>query len=153
MNLKTNKISTFKMLVACLVFLFLSQTGWSQIVGKWKTIDDETNQAKSIVEIWKSSDGMYYGKIMKLFDETKKDNVCDKCDPKDPRYKQKIVGLKIIMGMKKTAENEWSGGNILDPNNGKVYKCKLYREGKNLMVRGFIGVSVIGRTQTWLPGE
>jgi uncharacterized protein (DUF2147 family) len=153
MSLKTNKTAILRTLTISMVLMIISQSSWSQIVGKWKTIDDETNQPKSIVEIWKSSDGMYYGKIMKLFDETKKDNVCNKCDPKDPRYKQKIVGLKIIMGMKKTAENEWSGGTILDPNNGKVYKCKLYREGKNLMVRGFIGVSVIGRTQTWLPGE
>ena len=153
MNLKSNRIAILRVLMVSMAIMFFSQSGWSQIVGKWKTIDDETNQAKSIVQIWKADDGLYYGKVMKLFDETKKDNVCDKCDPKDARYKQKVVGMKIIMKMKMTSSNEWTDGTILDPNNGKVYKCKLYREGKNLMVRGFIGISVIGRTQTWLPAE
>jgi uncharacterized protein (DUF2147 family) len=153
MNLKSNKIAILRMLMVSMAIMFFSQSGWSQIVGKWKTIDDETNQAKSIVQIWKADDGLYYGKVMKLFDETKKDDVCNKCDPKDARYKQKVVGMKIIMKMKMTSSNEWTDGTILDPNNGKVYKCKLYREGKNLMVRGFIGISVIGRTQTWLPAE
>jgi uncharacterized protein (DUF2147 family) len=152
MSLKTNKIAMFKMLMASFAMFMFMQTGWSQgVVGKWKTIDDETGEPKSIVQIWKAEDGFYYGKIMKLFDESKKDNVCDKCDPKDPRYNQKVVGMKIIMKMKKTGDNEYGEGTILDPNNGKVYKCKLYREGENLKVRGFIGVSVIGRTQTWLP--
>jgi uncharacterized protein (DUF2147 family) len=153
MNLKSNKNVILRMAVSFLAILFFSQTGWSQIVGKWKTIDDETNEAKSIVEIWKANDGMYYGKIIKLFDEKKKDNVCDKCDPKDSRYKQKIVGMSIITKMKITGKNEYGDGTILDPNNGKVYSCKLYREGKNLKVRGFIGFSLIGRTQTWLPAE
>jgi uncharacterized protein (DUF2147 family) len=153
MNLKSNRIPILRIFMVCMAIMFFSQSGWSQIVGKWKTIDDETNQAKSIVQIWKADDGLYYGKVMKLFDETKKDDVCNKCDPKDARYKQKVVGMKIIMKMKMTSSNEWTEGTILDPNNGKVYKCKLYREGKNLMVRGFIGISVIGRTQTWLPAE
>ncbi len=154
MSLKTNRITIIKILMAAFAMFVFMQTGWAQgIVGKWKTIDDETNTEKSIVQIWKAEDGFYYGKVMKVFEESKKDNVCDKCDPKDERYKQKIVGMKIIMKMKKTGENEWSEGTILDPNNGKVYKCKIYREGNNLMVRGFIGISVIGRTQTWLPAE
>jgi uncharacterized protein (DUF2147 family) len=151
MNLKSNKNVILRLIATCLVVLFLSQTGWSQIVGKWKTIDDETGKEKSIVQIWKADDGLYYGKIMKLFDEAKKDNVCDKCDPKDPRYKQKVVGMKIIMSMKKTGENEYTEGTILDPNNGKVYKCKLFRDGKNLAVRGYI--AFLYRTQTWLPAE
>jgi len=153
MNLKSNKNVILRMVFALMAFLLFLPTGWSQIVGKWKTIDDESGKEKSIVQIWKADDGMYYGKIIKLFEESKKDNVCDKCDPKDPRYKQKIVGLKIIMNMKITGTNEYGDGTILDPNNGKVYKCKLYREGKNLMVRGFIGFSLIGRTQTWLPAD
>ncbi|MEN8121209.1 MAG: DUF2147 domain-containing protein [Bacteroidota bacterium] len=135
-----------------LVFLMFSSSSFSQTIsGKWKTIDDETGEEKSIVQIWKAKDGLFYGKIMKLFDESKKDNVCDKCDEDDPRYNQKVVGMKIIMKMKKTDANEWTGGTILDPNNGKVYKCKLSRDGDKLAVRGFIGFSLIGRTQTWVP--
>ncbi len=131
--------------------MFSSSSFGQTISGKWKTIDDETGEEKSIVQIWKAKDGLFYGKIMKLFDESKKDNVCDKCDEDDPRYNKKIVGLKIIMEMKKSGTNEWTGGTILDPNNGKVYKCKISRDGDNLLLRGFIGFSLLGRTQTWLP--
>jgi uncharacterized protein (DUF2147 family) len=135
-----------------LLLVLFSQIIISQsIVGKWKTIDDETGDAKSVVQIWKAEDGMFYGKIMKLFDPKKQESVCDKCDPKDSRYKQKVIGMKIINGMKKTGDNEWTEGTILDPNNGKVYKCKLFIEGKNLMVRGYI--AFLYRTQTWLPSE
>ena len=135
-----------------ILFTLIGQISYSQnIVGTWKTIDDETNQAKSVVQIWKAEDGMYYGKIIKLFDPKKQESICDKCDPKDARYKQKVIGMKIIQKMKKTGPNEWTDGTILDPNNGKVYKCKLFIEGKNLMVRGYI--AFLYRTQTWLPSE
>jgi len=133
--------------------MFSSSSIGQTISGKWKTIDDETGEEKSVVQIWKAKDGLFYGKIMKLFDESKKDNVCDKCDEDDARYNQKVVGMKIIMKMKKSDTNEWTGGTILDPNNGKVYKCKISRDGDNLSMRGFIGFSLIGRTQTWLPAE
>lgn len=139
--------------LALLILLLFSTSSFGQITGKWKTIDDETGEAKSVVQIWKSNDGLYYGKIMKLFDKTKQNDVCDKCDENDPRYNQKVVGMKIILKMKKTDSNEWTGGTILDPANGKVYKCKLARNGDNLDVRGFIGFSLIGRTQTWLKAD
>ena len=135
-----------------LVFLMFSSSSIGQTIsGKWKTIDDETGEEKSVVQIWKAKDGLFYGKIMKLFDDSKKNNVCDKCEESDVRYNKKVVGMKIIMKMKKTDTNEWSEGTILDPNNGKVYKCKISRDGVNLAVRGFIGFSIIGRTQTWIP--
>ncbi len=135
------------------VFLMMSTVAFSQIEGKWKTIDDETGEAKSIVEIWKAKDGLYYGKIIKLFDETKQNDVCDECDEDDPRYKKPIVGMTIIRKMEKVEDNEWDEGDILDPANGKVYDCKMWREGKNLQVRGYIGWSLIGRSQTWLPAN
>ncbi len=135
-----------------ILFVLIGQNAYSQnIVGKWKTIDDETGEAKSIVQIWKAEDGLFYGKVMKLFDPKKQESVCDKCDPKDARFKQKVIGMKVIQSMKKTGANEWTEGTILDPNNGKVYKCKLFVDGKNLMVRGYI--AFLYRTQTWLPAE
>ena len=149
---KTIKKLLFNSLLT-LAFLALSSTSFSQIVGKWKTIDDETGKAKSIIQIWKANDGLYYGKIIQLFDETKKDNVCDECDEDDPRYKKPIVGMVIIRKMEKVKDNEWDDGDILDPANGKVYDCKMWREGKNLQVRGYLGWSLIGRSQTWLPAN
>ncbi len=139
------------MMLVLLTFVNLSAFSQTTIVGKWKTIDDETGEAKSVVEIWKATDGMFYGKITKLFDPKKQESICDKCDPKDARYKKKVIGMTIINGMKKIGANEWTEGTILDPNNGKVYKCKLFMEGKNLMVRGYI--AFLYRTQTWLPSE
>ncbi len=150
---KTIKKLIINSLALFVLMMFSSSSFGQTIVGKWKTIDDETGEEKSIVQIWKAKDNLYYGKIMKLFDETKQDNICDVCDEDDPRYNKKVVGMKIIMEMEKTGANEWTEGTILDPNNGKVYKCKISLDGKNLAVRGFIGFSLIGRTQTWLPAK
>lgn len=119
-------------------------------VGKWKTIDDATGKEKSIVAIYED-DGKLAGKVEKLLDPEAK-TTCDKCegDLKD----QPIVGMRILWGMKKDGSN-WSGGKILDPKNGKTYRCSLSLAdgGKKLNVRGFIGIALIGRTQTWIREE
>ncbi|MEK7705264.1 MAG: DUF2147 domain-containing protein [Myxococcota bacterium] len=118
-------------------------------VGLWKTIDDETGKEKSIVRIWEE-DGKMYGKVIKLFrgPDEEQNPKCDKCpgDKKD----QPTIGLTILWDLEKDDE-EWSGGKILDPNNGKTYKCYIAVEdgGIKLKVRGFIGFALIGRTQYW----
>lgn len=132
--------------------LFLGSIVWAQnaIVGQWKTIDDETGKPKSIIEIYEK-DGVFNGKIIKLFREPNEDQnpKCDKCsgDKKD----QLILGMQNLNDLKKDSDTRWSGGEILDPNNGKTYSCKaeLLDGGKKLNLRGFIGFSLIGRTQTW----
>ena len=118
----------------------------TDILGKWKTIDDETGKAKSIVEIY-MKDGKAYGEIIKLFraPNEEKDPICDKCS--DYRKDKKIIGMTIITAMEKD-EDEWEDGEILDPNNGKVYDCKLWVEDGKLQVRGY--VAFFYRTQTWL---
>ncbi len=122
-------------------------------VGKWKTIDDKSGKPKSIVEIWEDG-GKLYGKVDQLLDPKPDDPnpVCKKCsgDLKD----QPILGMRIMWDMKKDG-SAWSGGKILDPDNGKTYRCNLALadEGKKLQVRGFIGIALIGRTQTWLREE
>lgn len=117
----------------------------AQIEGKWKTIDDETGKAKSIVEIFKKNDGKYYGKIQQLMQKPTNDN-CVKC--KDDRKNKPLIGLEIIRGLEKDGD-EFTGGTITDPKNGKTYKCTIMRDGNKLNVRGYIGFSVIGRTQVW----
>lgn len=151
MKLKTGKSFFLRNVLTFLVLLFFTNPTWSQIVGKWKTIDDETGKAKSIVEIWQAENGLYYGKVVKIFDQAKQNDVCSKCDPKDKRYKQKVLGMTVIVNMKKTGDNEYTEGSILDPNKGKVYNCKIFRDGKNLAVRGYI--AFLYRTQSWLPAE
>ncbi|KIC63345.1 DUF2147 domain-containing protein [Chryseobacterium taiwanense] len=126
-------------------FSLLGVLSFAQIEGKWKTIDDETKQAKSIVEIYKKSDGKYYGKVSQLLIKPADPN-CTVC--KDDRKGKPILGMEIIRGLKKE-DDEFTGGTITDPKTGKTYKCTITREGDKLNVRGYIGLSLIGRTQTW----
>lgn len=123
------------------------------VLGQWNTIDDETGRKKSIVEIYKEGDKLY-GKIIKLFrlPDEDPDPVCDECDEDDPRYNQKITGMVILEGLE-WDDDEWDDGKILDPKNGKVYSCKLWLENGELQVRGYLGFSLIGRSQTWLRVE
>jgi len=119
-------------------------------VGLWKTIDDETGEVKSLVRI-SEENGSLVGTIDKIFPKPGKDlnPVCDKCpgEKKD----QRLLGMGILWGLTKDGE-EWSGGFILDPKNGKIYKCKIKLEGAGgtLTVRGYIGFSLLGRSQTWV---
>jgi uncharacterized protein (DUF2147 family) len=116
------------------------------VVGKWKTIDDETGKAKSIVEIYERS-GKIYGKIIDILDAEKKKNLCVNC-PGDEKNKP-VLGLVIIKGLTKDG-NEYNAGKILDPTSGKLYKCFLALEGNDrLKVRGYVGVALFGRTQIW----
>jgi uncharacterized protein (DUF2147 family) len=122
-------------------------------VGVWKTIDDASKTEKSLVRISESG-GVLTGKLEKLLDPAAKpDAVCDKCG--DERKDKPLVGLTIISGVKKSGDNLWDGGVILDPNDGKTYKVRLtpVDGGKKLEVRGYIGTPLLGRTQTWLRTE
>ena len=127
--------------------LIISTSEGQTILGKWKTIDDATGETRSIVEIHES-DGTVFGRIIKIFPRpnVEPDPVCKKCQPDDPRFNKKIIGMEIIRNLKKTG-NEYGGGDILDPENGKVYRSKIWVEGKVLKVRGYWGPFY--RTQTW----
>lgn len=132
--------------------LLILTGAWAQSpVGVWKTIDDETNKPKSLVEIYEK-DGKLYGKVTKLFrgPDEDPDPVCDKCDEDDPRYNKKVLGMEILKGLEKESDTEWEGGKILDPKNGSVYSCYVELvEPNKLKLRGFIGFSLLGRTQYW----
>ena len=129
--------------------LFISMAFYGQnqtVFGKWKTIDDETGKAKSIVEIYERS-GKVYGKIIDIIDVEKKKSLCTNCSG-DEKNKPGI-GLVIIKGLVKEGK-EYNSGKILDPTTGKQYKCFLALDGNDkLKVRGYIGVALFGRTQTW----
>ena len=139
---------------AFILILFLFPTALlaqNSVVGKWKTIDDETGEAKSIVKIYER-EGKYYGKIVKIFRGPGEDPdpICKECPEDDPRYKKKIVGMEIIKDLEKDGE-EYVDGTVLKPDEGKIYKCKIWLEDNNLKVRGYWGF--VYRTQTWLPAE
>ena len=116
-------------------------------VGLWKTVDDKTGKPRAIVRIY-VEDGKYFGKIEQSFTPGAESRVCSVC--KDERKNQPIIGLLIIRNMAQR-DGEYAGGDILDPENGSVYSCKFHLEqgGTVLVLRGFIGFSLLGRSQTW----
>lgn len=130
-----------------LPIICFSFSGYSQsIVGQWETYDDETSAKKSIIEIYQTEDH-YYGKIVESF-VSDKDAVCENCT--GAKKNKPIAGLVIIENLVKD-DDEFNGGTIMDPENGKTYKCYLELESKNkLKVRGYLGVSIFGRTQYWI---
>ena len=122
-------------------------------VGLWRTIDDETKTEKSLVRITEAG-GVMTGKVEKIADPAKANANCDKCT--DERKDKPVLGMTILRGVKPSSEaGTWEGGDILDPNNGKIYKVRMkpVDGGKQMEVRGFIGVSLLGRTQTWVRVE
>ena len=124
--------------------LFFATLSYAQIEGKWKTIDDETGKPKSIVEIFKKSDGKYFGRISQLLIKPEHET-CVKCS--DDRKNKPLVGLEIIRGLKKDGE-EFVGGTITNPKDGKTYKTEVVRDGNILKVKALIlGIAV--KTQTW----
>ena len=137
-------------LLACLAHT--AALAQSTPAGLWKTIDDESKQEKSLVRISESG-GVFSGRIAKLLDPTRQNEVCDKCT--DERKGKPIVGLTIVRNARQDADDKtvWSGGDITDPNNGKTYKLRLkpVDGGKALEVRGYIGPFY--RSQTWIRVE
>ncbi|QOR73614.1 Uncharacterized conserved protein, DUF2147 family [Cruoricaptor ignavus] len=125
--------------------MLISALSFAQIEGKWQTVDDETGKPKAIVEVFKKTDGKYYAKIEKLLVKPANNN-CVNCT--DDRKNKPLEGMEIIRGLKKEGD-KFTGGSIVDPQNGKTYKCAVSRDGNKLNVRGYLGVAALGRTQVW----
>ena len=142
------------LLVAGFVALaLLGANAWTQEPspeGVWRSIDYKTGKERSIIRITEVN-GELQGVVDKIFDQPGDDpaHLCKEC--KGGLKDKPIVGMKILWGLKKDGA-AWTGGEILDPKNGRVYRAKITpsKDGKSLDVRGFIGISLIGRTQTWL---
>lgn len=137
---------------AVLLCAFATAQAQSSPVGLWKTIDDDGKTEKSLVRI-SDAGGVLSGKIEKLFDAAKADSKCDKCT--DDRKDKPVLGMTILRNAKHDAEDKevWTGGEILDPNNGKTYKTRLkpIEGGNKLEMRGYLGPFY--RTQTWVRVE
>ncbi|CAL2090500.1 DUF2147 domain-containing protein [Tenacibaculum sp. 190524A05c] len=127
-----------------LLFLSLYVNGQS-IIGQWETYDDKTKEKKATIEIYESNN-QYFAKIIESY-VSDKDAICFTC--KGKQKNKPIIGLVIIENLIQD-KNEFNGGTILDPENGKTYKCYLKLMNINkLKVRGYLGVSIFGRTQYW----
>ncbi len=147
----TQKIVTFLFIFFSMSYITASYAvNATSPVGVWKTIDDVTGQPKSIIQIYANADQTLSGRILKIFPSPGKDQneLCEAC--KGLRHNQKIVGMVILEGMKAEGDR-WDGGHILDPKNGKTYRCtfKLIHNGAELTVRGYIGIAAFGRSQVW----
>lgn len=148
-----------KRFISAVVFVLLSAAvGFASAdvnspTGLWKTIDDKTGKERSFVRITESN-GVFEGKVEKIYDQPGDDpqHLCKECEGE--RKDKPVIGMTILWGLKKDGE-QYAGGEILDPKNGSIYraKMKLLDGGKKLEVRGFIGVSLFGRSQTWVREE
>jgi len=128
-----------------LVFAALISISAQSITGTWKTVDDETNEAKSHLELF-IGEGKLYGKVSKLL-KSAPDKLCDKCPGE--RNNKPILGMIVVVDMKEK-DGHWQSGSILDPEKGKWYNCKMWLKNgdpNTLVVRGYIGPFY--RTQYW----
>ncbi|XOV94019.1 MAG: DUF2147 domain-containing protein [Bacteroidota bacterium] len=151
--MKINMMTSLKYGGSLLIFLGITSTLNAQsIVGKWKTIDDNTGKERSVVEIYQNGTS-YYGKIVKLYREPGEDPdpICEEC--KGAKKDKKVLGMEIITGMEYDhKDQEYTDGEILDPESGNIYDCKIWLDPSgNLKVRGYL--YFLYRTQTWLPAE
>lgn len=126
----------------CFAFVTQAQT----IFGKWENKDDKTGKVDSVIEVYKKGDKAY-AKIVEITNPERRNILCELC--KGANKNQPILGMDILSGLKKD-DGQWSGGKILDPKNGKVYKCYIELSEKDkLKIRGYVGFSAFGRTAYW----
>jgi uncharacterized protein (DUF2147 family) len=120
-------------------------------IGLWRTVDDHTHKPRGIIRIYEQN-GAFFGRIETSFDPEERKARCEKCT--DDRKDAPVIGLVIMRGVKKRG-SDYTGGEILDPETGYTYRCRftLSDEGARLFVRGYLGLSILGRTQTWIRTE
>lgn len=128
-------------------FLLMINVSLAQsCLGKWITIDDKTGEEKSIVLVYEEK-GLVYGKVIEIFDEVKRNRICEKCS--GSLKNKPVLGMVFMKNLKKDG-NEYNDGIVIDPESGKEYSCYIMLENENtLKVRGYLGFSLMGRTQYW----
>jgi uncharacterized protein (DUF2147 family) len=143
-------IRTFAVLLCLLAAGLLAADSGATPAGRWRTFDDKTGKAKAIIVLYEEK-GLLFGRVETLVDPDAV-KICDKCS--DERKGQPVTGMVVVRRMKKEGE-EYTGGDILDPKNGSVYRCKmrLVDQGRKLSVRGYLGLSLFGRSQTWIRDD
>lgn len=132
--------------LSILLIIVTTSINAQSIFGEWENWDEEKNKVDSLIEVYEK-DGKAFAKIIKIADKDRQKALCDKCS--GSRKNAPILGMDILTGLKKEG-NEWSGGTILDPKNGKEYKCYIALQSANkLKIRGYIGFAAFGRTAFW----
>ena len=140
-----SKFPNMKKLSLSIAIIISCSVSGQNITGKWKTIDDKTGKDKSHVEIYEK-DGKFYGKVIHIIDPLKREKVCSECN--GVKKNKKVIGMVIIESLLRDGDY-YENGTILDPDNGKIYDCKIWVDGNgDMQVRGYLGWFF--RTQTWL---
>lgn len=139
-----------KVFFTTLLFALSITINAQTIFGKWNSTNEETGNIDSIIEVYEK-DGKAFAKVIEIKGSARKNAVCEKCE--DENKNKPILGLNILTGLQEN-EDEWSGGNILDPRNGRIYNCyiKLIKPNK-LKIRGYIGLALFGKTAYWERAE
>lgn len=145
-----------KAALSALLLLAVSAPSWAgELAGVWQEYDDQTGKVEALIRIEKMPDNTYEGKIIKLMASVVGENhkVCSNC--KGELHNQPLLGMRILYGMKRKDSLTYEGGEIIDPDEGKIYRCimRLSEDGKTLEVTGFIGISLFGQTETWRRAE
>lgn len=137
--------------LSALVSVFAAAGDPASPAGRWRTFDDRIGAVHGLVELVEVN-GELQGRILKSFDPQKPNPTCDHCEGE--RKGRPVLGMVFLWGLRRQ-DGEWSGGQILDPDNGKVYRARLSLQdgGRRLKVRGFIGISLLGRTQVWVRDD
>ncbi|WP_353142166.1 DUF2147 domain-containing protein [Acinetobacter pragensis] len=143
----------FKLGLLLLSAVFSGSVLAQDLTGTWQSIDDKTGSPKAIIEIQKENNGTYTGKIVKITPRPgyTPQKTCNDCPA--PYKNQPILGMEILKGLKHVdGTSNYEKGRVIDPLAGKVYdaKVKLNATGKRLTLRAYMGVSTLGRNQTWL---
>ncbi len=122
----------------------------SNPAGIWRTVDDHSHKVASLVQLWQHQ-GKIYGKIIKIYpvDGNKSTDLCWKCPGE--LHNKPVLGITFLWDLKRSGQFTWNYGRIMDPKIGSIYRAKitLASDGKRLFVRGYIGIPLLGRTQTW----
>lgn len=135
------------LLALALSVLFVPFALAQSLAGTWTTIDDKTGQKRAVVHL-SVSGGTLNGTLVKIYPQPGDTGICTKCPG---AFKDKpIKGLQFVWGLKDQGNGVWDGGKILDPKTGKIYNAKMTMKGNKLDVRGYIGFSLLGRTQVWV---
>lgn len=147
----------FKTILGTFIFgILLTTTSFANdIIGKWLQIDDKTGTSKAVLEIRKEANDTYTARIIKVTPRPgyTPQEKCNSCPA--PYTNQPILGMDVLKGLKYKSENQYDDGKVIDPLTGKIYSAnaRLNPTGKRLTLRGYIGISLIGRSQTWIRQE
>ena len=146
----------YRLALAAILLLMISAPAWSEgLAGLWQEYDDETGKVEALIRIEKAADDSYEGRIEKLIPDVAANaaRTCSRCQG-DLRNKP-LLGLRILFGMKRTDKLDFDGGQVVDPDDGKVYHChiRLAEDGKSIEVTGYIGAKWLGQSETWRRAE